>query len=257
MQYLNTSRGKLRAGGRMLGISALPSLSKISRGDEQIILGHKGPMEIEVRLKSIFHTIRAIGEIDSTIKFFAHGLVHDTARYATRTFMFNSSEIKGRFKDSWTMSFKAGRAPESTGNPFARRMSFFFGIKAGDKYYKPMGDKGGTIIDWLEYGTKPHNIFLKSAPGFFFYWPENPRTGSRGADTSLPIKGTQVFHGVPPTRDYIRHPGIRPYGFIRKTFGEMIPVFEGSVVGPIERLKLYIGVSAKGTGTGAPSGRIY
>ena len=260
MQYLNTNRGKLPTMGYRLGIAKLPNLSKaanIRPGDEEVHLGSvKSMFLFDMRLKSLSHTIGAIGEIDSATKSFAYNLVANAAMHATQTFRDNSREIKGGFRDSWHHFFRPGKAPAHTGNPFAKRMTFYFGVSAGDKYYKPMGDKGGTIIEWLEYGTKPHNIFLKTAPAFFFHWPPNPRTGSPGSDYIFPIKGTNVFHGLPPTKNYLAHPGIKPYGFIRKTFGEMVSVFEGGVVGPIDRLRFYVGVSWKGSQKGSPAGRV-
>ena len=196
-----------------------------------------------VRLNSIRHTINAIGEIDAAMRNQAVTFMESCALKAREDFVTNTQDIKSsQGFHNWRYLFVVGSPPAFTKNRLSGSVFAYFGIRTEDKYYEPRGKGGGSIIEFLNYGTRSgYQIHLKSKSAFKFSWPGGSRTGNPGASVNLPIKGSKTFFGLPPTRDYLIHPGIKPFGFIEKTFQDSLLNLKVKVK-QLRSIRFFVGV---------------
>tara|TARA_Y100000114_G_C11760950_1_gene329702 strand:- start:3318 stop:4067 length:750 start_codon:yes stop_codon:yes gene_type:complete len=198
---------------------------------------------IDLEWSSIRHTVNALGEIEAAMKQHAVDEMRGVAFFATDHLVANTREIQStQGFHNWKYLFFPTKPPASVKSRHRDITFAYFGISTEDKYYEPRGDKGGTIIEFLNYGTRSgYQIHLKSKSAFSFNWPGGSRTGNPGALTSLPKVGTKKFLGLPPTRDYLIHPGIRPFGFIEKAF--QMALFDLMLTArSLRQIKYYVGV---------------
>ena len=204
-------------------------------------VGYKGAATsyIGIRLDSINHTYNALEELKGAMMSEVAWSLNNIGEQAVRSFRNNSQGIAESFRNGWKRFTFAKQVPPPYNDGIMPGTFFTIGVGNKPKYYEEIGKGGGRIIDWLNYGTKPYHIRPKKR-GFRFTWNPNPRTGSPGASPSLPEKGSKVFLGLPPTRDYLKHPGIAPFGFIEKTMQEIVPRFSSSVR-RISKIKIYVG----------------